>query len=115
MRTAISIIRRKLGDYAENPTLHPHRAPCRLPDAKGEDTGAADGVTAEGCAVAPVSVGFTACGERPAKPPLPSCLRGGTVGQRQLPWPLAECGVAAPDEMVEPPTLLDGQNLDRDV
>ena len=37
MRTIVSIVRRKLGDEADNPHLHLHRAPRRLPDADGRD------------------------------------------------------------------------------
>ena len=54
------------------------------------------------------SVGLSPCGERPAKPPLLSCLRGGAaaiMGAVMPSRPLVECGVAAPDELVEPPTL----------
>ena len=37
LRTIVSIVRRKLGDEADNPHLHLHRAPRRLPDADGRD------------------------------------------------------------------------------
>ena len=40
MRTIVSKLRRKLGDDADNPTLHLHRASRRLPDAQGGDAGA---------------------------------------------------------------------------
>ena len=46
------------------------------------------------------SVGLSPCGERPAKPPLPSCLRGGAaaiIGAVMPSRPLVECGVAAHD------------------
>ena len=46
------------------------------------------------------SVGLSPCGERPAKPPLPSCRRRGAaaiIGVVMPSRPLVECGVAAHD------------------
>ena len=37
VRTVVQRLRRKLGDDADNPVLHIHRAPRRLPDAQGRD------------------------------------------------------------------------------
>ena len=46
IRTVIGSLRRKLGYDAEMPTYMFHRAPCRLPDGQGRQTGTGDAVTA---------------------------------------------------------------------
>ena len=43
MRTVVKKLRRKLGDVADNPHLHLHRGPRRLPDAQRGGDGTVDG------------------------------------------------------------------------
>ena len=44
VRTAAKQLRRKLGDDANNPHLHPQRTPRRLPDGEGRGAGRRDGL-----------------------------------------------------------------------
>ena len=54
MRTIVSKLRRKLGDDADNPHLHLHRASRRLPDAKGGDEGRDGGIVDQGALTVPL-------------------------------------------------------------
>ena len=109
VRTATKQLRRKLSYDTDHPAhiFSEPRFGYRM--EQGGDDGTRDGaVTFEDYTGSVGSVGLSPCGEHPAKPPLPSCLRGGAatiIGAVMPSRPLVECGVAAPDEMEEPPTL----------